>query len=307
MKLVTTFSILLVLMYLVVMASSYAIMENSFTETYINAQKEIVGGHIQTQSVDCLNRADFVSPEPESIESFLKEIALEDVYKIKVWNTEYTITYARETEKIGKAYPDNSELKRAYEGEISAKYNAPLAEKYGDQEYRPVIEIYTPIYQNGELIGVFEVYLDLTAVEARIDASLIEFMMIQAALLGLLLVVVFVFFHYYVSQPLSRLGDLDAKFPPAENNEIGVLAKAFRSMTREVTKQAREIERKRIAAMNLLEDLNETKKELQVSNKALRFQTQKMAGHIKAFAGINKKVVAKDKKIKALEKKLKNL
>jgi signal transduction histidine kinase len=90
----------------------------------------------------------------------LESLALEDVFRIKIFGRDGTIIWSDETELLGVRFPDNMFVVRALEGEITSVIEAPKRTEHVFERgmFDKIMETYVPITYGGEVIGVVEVY-----------------------------------------------------------------------------------------------------------------------------------------------------
>jgi len=101
-----------------------------------------------------------------------------DIVKIKVFNAETRIIYSTDSKIIGRLDPDNAKLATALSGLPISKYESEdNVWDLDDEECKDVeiVETYVPIYnRDGEVIGSFEVYKDVTRDLAMANRILIR-------------------------------------------------------------------------------------------------------------------------------------
>jgi diguanylate cyclase (GGDEF)-like protein len=124
------------------------------------------------------------------IRRFLKSF---DIAKIKVYNREARIIYSTDRAIIGETDIDNRRLRSA----LSGRNDAKLVRKGGIPDLAnesrldaDVVETYVPIYDDdGEVIGCFEVYIDVSRYRAEIHQivtiALIVISMIMLVVYGI--------------------------------------------------------------------------------------------------------------------------
>ncbi len=101
-----------------------------------------------------------------------------DIVKIKVFNAETRVIYSTDSKIIGRLDPDNAKLATALSGSPISKYESKDNVWDLDDEERKdveIVETYVPIYNwDGEVIGSFEIYKDVTRDLAMADRTLIR-------------------------------------------------------------------------------------------------------------------------------------
>jgi len=88
------------------------------------------------------------------------------IVKIKVFNKEHEIIYSTDPSIIGKRDAENDRLKSALEGNVISKlsFKDRVVDLVEEERFNvDVVETYLPVANNaGEIIGSFEIYLDVT-------------------------------------------------------------------------------------------------------------------------------------------------
>lgn len=142
---------------------------------------------------------------PEMDRHFRKFLSPFDIVKIKIYAADSTIVYSTEASLIGKVDNHNSRLDRALEGLFDSKLERKEEVKDLASEMKfnvDVVETYIPIWDNGQVIGSFEVYIDVT--EYRNDTANTASLAL-GALVGILVVV------FGISYFLVRKGTREIK------------------------------------------------------------------------------------------------
>lgn len=80
----------------------------------------------------------------------------ERLVSFRLWRRDGTILYSDQSELIGKQYPPNENLKKAFSGEIVAEYSRAGGDETSPS--LPLLEIYSPVLQpwSGEVAAVSE-------------------------------------------------------------------------------------------------------------------------------------------------------
>lgn len=129
-----------------------------------------------------------------------------DIIKIKIYSSEYRIIYSTETKLIGRLDTGNVRLRRALAGHYDSKFEKKEEVRDLAQEMMfdvDVVETYIPILDNSDnVIGSFEVYLDVTKYREMSRKAVALFL----GFLALILLIV-----YGVSFPFIRKGTRDLK------------------------------------------------------------------------------------------------
>jgi len=109
--------------------------------------------------------ADFLFADNEPIRDtelgrrLLDSLALDEVFRIKVYGRDGSIVWSDEIELLGVKFPDNQHVNNALRGEISSVIETPhRTEHVFEQGFDRIMETYIPIYRGGVVIGVVEIY-----------------------------------------------------------------------------------------------------------------------------------------------------
>lgn len=110
--------------------------------------------------------------QQQTFENFFGVIQSPRLVRIKVWDNKFTIIWSNLTELIGKSFPDNHEVKEALSGKIEFEIQKPKSEHISERQFQQLSETYVPISnQNGEIIGVIEVYEPIYSLNEEIKAE----------------------------------------------------------------------------------------------------------------------------------------
>lgn len=96
---------------------------------------------------------------------FRKFLSPFDIVKIKIYAADSTIVYSTEPSLIGKTDSHNSRLDHALDGLFDSKLERKeeVRDLASEMKFNvDVVETYIPIWDNGQVIGSFEVYIDVT-------------------------------------------------------------------------------------------------------------------------------------------------
>ena len=104
-----------------------------------------------------------------------KDILQAHLVRVKIWNTGGMVVYSDEKSLVGQHFPVSGELEKALGGEIAMDVSTlDKAENVGERGlYKRLLEVYVPIRLAGskEVVGVYEIYHDLTALEPIIAST----------------------------------------------------------------------------------------------------------------------------------------
>ncbi|WP_026842584.1 GGDEF domain-containing protein [Citrifermentans bremense] len=126
---------------------------------------------------------------PEMDRHFRKFLAPFDIVKIKIYAADSRIVYSTEASLLGKVDNQNVRLNHALKGLCDSKLERKEEMKDLASELKfnvDVVETYIPIWDNGQVIGSFEIYIDVT--KYREDTSNTAVLAL-GALAGILVVV----------------------------------------------------------------------------------------------------------------------
>lgn len=106
---------------------------------------------------------------PQLLDLITAQLADLSVVKIKVYNLSGTTVFSTELAQIGENKLDNAGYLAASRGEIASELTHRDTFSAFEQtiEDRDVFSSYVPIYSGGEIVGVFEVYDDVTPLVVR--------------------------------------------------------------------------------------------------------------------------------------------
>ena len=92
-----------------------------------------------------------------------------DIVRIKIWNPSGLLIYADDEALVGQTFPPSNDLSAALDGNIvSGISDLDEVENVGERgQYEKLFEIYVPLQHadSGEILGVYEVYYDLTGLQ----------------------------------------------------------------------------------------------------------------------------------------------
>ena len=96
----------------------------------------------------------------DEVEEFFNDLlSLGVVFRIKVWSRTGTILWSDDQSIIGQNYQNNNHFRAAAAGNVSLSVDKPgKAENISEEDKNIIIEIYTPVFLEDEVIGVIEIY-----------------------------------------------------------------------------------------------------------------------------------------------------
>ncbi len=132
--------------------------------------------------------------------SFREFLSPKDIVKIKIFAPDTTVVYSTDNAIISEKVPDNKRLLRALTGVSDSHLEvkeAVLDLKNETAFDVDVVETYVPIIINDEILGVFEIYMDVTQFRTEIRKGTIQSLLLLS---GILLVV------YIIAFSVARTG-----------------------------------------------------------------------------------------------------
>lgn len=114
------------------------------------------------------------TPPPEEVQSLFNDIlSFGGIFRIKLWGPDATVLWSDRAELIGQRFPDNPHLPEAMRGEMSYEISVPGRHEQATEAGRGrFLEVYTPLLQDGKVIGIFELYESAQDLHAQIDHNL---------------------------------------------------------------------------------------------------------------------------------------
>lgn len=156
--------------------------------------------HVKLQAEKHLSPGVFIDPEHGKnkglFEEYFRQVATQEIVRIKMYNTEGTIIYSNVDELIGQRFIGNPELAKALKGDLVAKVDRDLRKKEEhlyELGFRGLMELYVPIDYGSGVIGVVEIYQILDNIDRGIAQSrlavwsfiLLGFLSLYLALFGI--------------------------------------------------------------------------------------------------------------------------
>lgn len=99
-------------------------------------------------------------PPPRALNTFVNNLLTYDsIYEIKLWGKSGCVLWAYDKQVIGQCFPDNPEYVRAISGKPTYLMTKPEKKEQESLATKAkMLEIYSPIRSNGQIIGVVEIY-----------------------------------------------------------------------------------------------------------------------------------------------------
>jgi two-component system NtrC family sensor kinase len=215
-----------------------------------------------SQTVKSSTEYDMLLNEPTRIHETIKRLGQqESIERIRIMNKVGKITYSSDANEIGKSvdlgaescvrcHAVNPPLERLEMKARTRVFRRP-------QDSSGALGVITPIYNQPScwtaechehpktqtVLGVFDVIMPLTAVEADLRRSRVEIVVFAASAVLLLSLIIGVFVRRWVSVPVKQLvaatqhvasGDLSTTIDETRADELGTLARSFNHMTRKL-------------------------------------------------------------------------
>lgn len=91
--------------------------------------------------------------------------------RIKVWDKSGRVVYSNNPAQVGKRFPVSNELRTALDGHSAMDVsNLTQRENAGDRQgYSSLLETYIPMRAEGQVVGAYEAYSDLGALDAQLS------------------------------------------------------------------------------------------------------------------------------------------
>lgn len=110
---------------------------------------------------------------PEAVARFSEGLLnIPGVFRVKMWNTDGTVLWSDYAELIGKNFAQNHHFQVASGGKVA--YNNKGFQKFENQtekDERIVVEVYLPVYDGNQIIGVMELYESDKAFSSQVARS----------------------------------------------------------------------------------------------------------------------------------------
>ncbi len=134
--------------------------------------------------------------DPELVEVFRSLTELGSVFRIKIWSADGTIIWSDREKLIGSNFSDNEHFQAAMSGKLTFELAVPdRPEQATEREESSVLEIYIPIIENGENIGVLELYEGDSELFAQLRENIRNVWLITAAAGAVLYLLLFIIFY----------------------------------------------------------------------------------------------------------------
>lgn len=171
------------------------------------------------------------SPEnSEQVKRLIEDLQrIGSIFRIKAWGKGGVILFSNDPSIIGKKYPNNTNFQDAWEGRVSHSLSDPnKPEHISELGHGEVLEIYAPLYQDGAVVGVVEIYEEADVL-FKIIRERIAVVWLLAALSGLIFYCAF-FIIFYKAHQRQKLDNLQL----IKTQDVIIYALAFQSGLRDL-------------------------------------------------------------------------
>jgi HD-GYP domain-containing protein (c-di-GMP phosphodiesterase class II) len=130
---------------------------DSHSKLYEEVSRLTVKDDAEAYALFAANAPGAVSPHLERL--FREFLSLGNVFRVKIWGRDGTILWSDQAELIGQKFPDNDGFQGAMLGTVASE-NAELekTENIDEKDRGVTLEIYTPVFRSGSVVGVVELY-----------------------------------------------------------------------------------------------------------------------------------------------------
>ncbi|HET6452624.1 MAG TPA: HD domain-containing phosphohydrolase [Spirochaetia bacterium] len=188
-----------------------------------------------------------VSPHLEAL--FRDFLSLGNIFRVKIWGRDGAILWSDQAELIGQRFPDNDGFQEAMQGAVTSE-NAQLetAENIDEKDRGVTLEIYTPVFRSGTVVGVVELYEADRDLFAQIERNTIftwSLVVVAGALLWLMLFAIFLRAYRRQKRTADEL---------LETQDVTIFALAYQAELRD-RQTGKHLERTAIYVRALAEEL----------------------------------------------------
>jgi diguanylate cyclase (GGDEF)-like protein len=109
-----------------------------------------------------------------------------DIVKIKIFNPETKVIYSTDVNIINQVNPENARLQRALDGNVDSHLEHKESLRDLSQEKKlavDVVETYVPVVVDGKIVGVFELYRNVTQYKQEIKTRTLQTLILLAAII----------------------------------------------------------------------------------------------------------------------------
>lgn len=248
----------------------YFLLSFLFSDFYLNFVKEFTIQQVEHRVKNILKPEDFIivpgikmqltpalkqilESKQEELMNILKEIKILEIFKVNIWDTNFTIIASSDSQLVGLSSPQNTDLLRAYQDNKVAEIekSPELETPYGEQ--KSVLEIYIPIKSaDNQIISVIETYHSVAPLFQIINRTTKHLAIIIGGLIFIIGFLIFILMRLFIVKPLKELrkatypisrGEFSGSIKIKQKDEIGSLAEDFNLMIQGLNDLSSEIAR----------------------------------------------------------------
>lgn len=231
------YSVLTFLIIAVISTAIYVTIEKrlmtSTIDTHVRIYPDIVS-IIASENADLIqsfkDKSQLSDNQIHLVKDFLN---VGSVFRVKVWSVDAVVLWSDQKDIIGKKYPDNENFDGAISGNVTYSIEKPeehilnephendvIDENMTEIDYGTILEIYTPVYYEDEIIGVIELYEPFSDLQAPIDDIVRKS---QIIIYGLSLIMYLIQFGIFYDS-YSKLNELNMQLTETKDVTINALA-----------------------------------------------------------------------------------
>ncbi|MCW8916894.1 MAG: ATP-binding protein [Magnetovibrio sp.] len=166
-----------------------ASLAQSFTNTLGPSLKQFLDRAENVSSVELRKSEDFIKL---NLYFRLATTGL-DVLKVKVFLLDGTTVYSTDTSQVGDNQSYSPSFISARKGQVSSAllHRDTFSAMYGETTDRDLVASYVPIHFANKIVGVLELYSDVTSTVQRIQTATIQLITLLVVLFGMLFLVLY--------------------------------------------------------------------------------------------------------------------
>lgn len=129
----------------------------------VEQEKQAVAAMIHEKAVTQVGPTHFADPNSAAAQSAFRGLfsAVQSprIFRMKVWDRESTVIWSNLAEIMGQRFPENDEVREAFDGETVLAIEEQKAEHISERQFAASAEVYVPLRDgDGPVYGVVEVY-----------------------------------------------------------------------------------------------------------------------------------------------------
>lgn len=155
-------------------------------------------------------------------------LQFENIFRVKLWGQQATVLWSDDPTIIGKQFPNNDEFFDAWQGNVGYSVSTPEnEEQQSESDHKLMLEVYSPIVYQGQVVGVLEIYEATDFLFAEISRSM-QLVWWAVGSFGLLVyVALFIIFYQAHMRQQRLIQDLN------KTQDLTILALASVTETRD--------------------------------------------------------------------------